>query len=262
MPPAQKSAPSGGASPRRKRRWLRIVFFWLPFWFVVITATQVLVLRWVPPVTSAFMIDRQLEAYGDGDWGFRPSYEWKSWEKLSPSLPISLVAAEDQKFPHHNGFDFQAIDKAMANNSRGRKVRGASTITQQVAKNLFLWGGRSYVRKALEAWYTVLIELFWPKQRILEVYANIAEFGDGVYGAESAAKKYFGKSAARLNGAESARLAAVLPNPKVYSVRKPGSYVQRRARWIERQVRRLGGASYLTSPAPPEPPAPRPRRKK
>jgi len=261
MPPASNSAPSGGASPRRKRRWWRIIFFWLPFWFVVLTATQVLVLRWVPPVTSAFMLDRQFEAWGEGEWGFRPSYEWKSWEKLSTNLPISLVAAEDQKFPHHRGFDFQAIDKAMASNSRGRKVRGASTISQQVAKNLFLWSGRSYLRKGLEAWYTVLIEFFWPKQRILEVYANIAEFGDGVYGAESAAKKYFGKPAARLSLAESARLAAVLPSPKRYSVKNPGSYVQRRARWIERQVRRLGGASYLTSPPPVEP-VPRPRRKK
>jgi monofunctional glycosyltransferase len=253
MPPASTSSSSRGATPRRKRRWLRLVFFWLPFWFVVITVTQVLVLRWVPPMTSAFMVARQIDAITDGDWSYRPSYEWQRWENLSPTLPISLVAAEDQKFPHHNGFDFEAIDKAMVSNGRGRKVRGASTISQQVAKNLFLWSGRSYLRKGLEAWYTVLIELLWPKQRILEVYANIAEFGDGVYGAEAAAKTFFGKPAARLSASESARLAAVLPNPKTYNARKPGRYVQRRANWIERQVRRLGGASYLTSSAPPEP---------
>jgi monofunctional glycosyltransferase len=255
MPPASNTSASTASKPRRKRRWLRIIFFWLPFWFVAITVTQVLVLRWLPPVTSAFMMSRQLDAMTEGDWGYRPSYEWRAWDKLSPTLPISLVAAEDQKFPHHNGFDFEAIDKAMVSNGRGRKVRGASTISQQTVKNLFLWSGRSYLRKGLEAWYTVLVELLWPKQRILEVYANVAEFGDGVYGAEAAAKTFFGKSASRLSPAESARLAAVLPSPKTYSVRKPGRYVQRRANWIERQVRRLGGAAYLTSPAPVEPPA-------
>ncbi len=253
MPPASSSTSSRGASPRRKRRWLRLIFLWLPFWFVAITFSQVLILRWVPPVTSAFMMARQVDALADGDWKFRPSYEWQRWDLLSPNLPIALVAAEDQKFPHHNGFDFEAIDKAMVSNGRGRKVRGASTISQQVAKNLFLWGGRSYVRKGLEVWYTVLIELLWPKQRILEMYANIAEFGDGVYGAQAAAKTFFGKPASRLSPSESARLAAVLPSPKTYSARKPGKYVQRRANWIERQVRGLGGSAYLTSPAPLEP---------
>ncbi|HMB56114.1 MAG TPA: monofunctional biosynthetic peptidoglycan transglycosylase [Arenimonas sp.] len=242
------SAPvRGAASPRRKRRWLRLIFFWLPLWFVLITMAQVLVLRWVPPFTSAFMIDRQFEAISAGDWQFRPRYEWQEWNKLSPNLPISLVAAEDQKFPSHNGFDFQAIDKAMAHNKHSKRVRGASTISQQVAKNLFLWPGRSYLRKGLEAWYTVLIELFWSKQRILEVYANIAEFGDGIYGAEAAGKTFFGHSAIRLSPSESARLAAVLPNPKKYNARKPGAYVLRRANWIQRQVGHLGGASYLAS---------------
>ncbi|KFN43462.1 monofunctional biosynthetic peptidoglycan transglycosylase [Arenimonas oryziterrae] len=249
MSAASVTASARGAAPsRRKGRWLRRIFFWLPFWFVVITVGQVLILRWVPPVTSAFMLGRQIDGIAAGDWSYRPHYEWRAWENLSSNLPIALVAAEDQKFPEHSGFDFEAIDKALAYNQRSRKVRGASTISQQVAKNLFLWSGRSYLRKGLEAWYTVLIELFWPKQRILEVYANIAEFGDGVYGAEAAAKTFFGKSAARLSPSESARLAAVLPNPKKYSVRKPGTYVQRRARWIERQVRHLGGASYLTAP--------------
>ena len=124
-------------------------------------------------------------------------------------------------------------------------MRGASTISQQVAKNLFLWSGRSYLRKGLEAWYTVLIEVLWPKQRIIEVYANVAEFGDGVYGAEAAARRFFGKPASALSPSESARMAAVLPSPRRYSVSKPGPYVQRRARWIERQVRHLGGPAYL-----------------
>lgn len=233
------------ATPRRKRRWWRILFLWLPFWFVLVTAGQVLLLRWIDPPTSAFMLDRRLDALVAREKGFRLDYRWRDWGRISSTLPISLVAAEDQKFPDHNGFDFQAIDKALASNKRGRKVRGASTISQQVAKNLFLWSGRSYLRKGLEAWYTVLVETLWPKRRILEVYANIAEFGDGVYGAEAAAQRFFGKPASALTAAESARLAAVLPSPRRYSAKNPGPYVQRRARWIQRQVGRLGGASYI-----------------
>jgi len=232
-------------APRRKRRWWRLIFLWLPFWFVAITTSQVLLLRWIDPPTSAFMIDRQIDAWTAGEKDFRLRYRWRDWQQISRSLPISLVAAEDQKFPEHSGFDFQAIDKALDSNKRGRKVRGASTISQQVAKNLFLWSGRSYVRKGLEAWYTVLMETLWPKRRILEVYANIAEFGDGVYGVEAAAQRFFGKPASALTASESARLAAVLPSPRRYSASKPGPYVQRRARWIQRQVGHLGGASYL-----------------
>jgi monofunctional biosynthetic peptidoglycan transglycosylase len=158
-------------------------------------------------------------------------------------LPSIIVDGNDADIMYETAM--AAIDKALENNARGRPMRGASTISQQVAKNLFLWDGRSWLRKGLEAWYTLLIELFWPKQRILEVYANIAEFGDGVYGAEAAAQAYFGKPAHRLNAAESARLAAVLPSPKRYSVRAPGPYVQRRSRGIQRQMQRLGGPSYL-----------------
>jgi monofunctional biosynthetic peptidoglycan transglycosylase len=234
-----------GGKPRGARRLLRWIFLWLPLWFLLITSAQVLLLRWIPPVTSAFMVGRQVEALIARDWDFRVAYSWRDSRRISRNLPIALVAAEDQTFPEHHGFDFKAIDKARVNNQRGRRVRGASTISQQVAKNLFLWGGRSYVRKGLEAWYTVLIEFLWPKPRILEVYANIAEFGDGVYGAEAAARSFFGKPAARLSAGESARLAAVLPNPKRYNARNPGAYVQRRARWIERQVRHLGGPAYL-----------------
>jgi monofunctional glycosyltransferase len=198
-------------------------------------------------VGSAFMISRSAEAWLEGDTKFRLHYEWKSAQKISKNLPIALVAAEDQKFPTHYGFDLEAMKKAHASNLRGRKIKGASTITQQLAKNLFLWSGRSYVRKGLEAWYTLLIELLWPKERILEVYMNVVEFGDGVYGAEAAARQHFGVSAAKLNTSQAARLAAVLPNPKRYNAKNPGPYVQRRARWIERQMRRLGGSSYLAA---------------
>ena len=238
-------AATAGKRPRGWKRVARWIFLWLPLWFLLLTTAQVLLLRWIPPVTSAFMVSRRVDALLQRDWDFQLRYTWRNNKRISRNLPIALVAAEDQTFPDHHGFDFKAIDKAMENNQRGRKVRGASTISQQVAKNLFLWKGRSYVRKGLEAWYTVLIEVLWPKQRILEVYSNIAEFGDGVYGAEAAARTYFGKPAAKLTPSESARMAAVLPSPRRYSVAKPGPYVQRRARWIERQVRHLGGPAYL-----------------
>jgi monofunctional biosynthetic peptidoglycan transglycosylase len=237
------------AAPRRRgwlRRWSRRAV-WLFFIALVVSVLQVLVLRWIPPVGSAFMIGRQVDALLAGDWRIAVDYRWRPRTAISASLPISLVAAEDQKFPLHHGFDVQAIEKALDHNRKGRKVRGASTISQQLAKNLFLWQGRSWLRKGLEAWYTVLIELLLPKERILELYANVAEFGDGVYGAEAAAQRFFGKPAARLSAGESARLAAVLPNPKKYDARRPGPFVQRRARWIERQVQRLGGASYLAT---------------
>jgi monofunctional biosynthetic peptidoglycan transglycosylase len=236
------------AKARRRGGWrraLRWLLLWLPLWFVLVTAGQVLLLRWIPPLGSAFMLDRQVEAWMARDTAFRLDYRWRSLDRISRHLPIALVAAEDQTFPDHHGFDFKAIDRALEHNKRGKRVRGASTISQQVAKNLFLWPGRSWVRKGLEAWYTVLIETLWPKSRILEVYANVAEFGDGVYGAEAAARRFFGKPASALGPSESARLAAVLPSPRRYSAARPGPYVQRRTRWIERQVRRLGGASYL-----------------
>lgn len=226
-------------------RWCWRVLWGFPLLVVAVTLLQVLALRFIDPPTSAFMLDRQWQAFRAGEADFALRYDWVDWDALSPHLPIALVAAEDQRFPTHAGFDFEAIDKALESNARGGRVRGASTISQQVAKNLFLWDGRSWLRKGAEAWYTVLIEALWPKQRILEVYANLAEFGDGIYGAEAAAQAFFGKPAKRLSAAESARLAAVLPSPKRYSVAAPGPYVQRRSAWIARQARNLGGPAYL-----------------
>lgn len=191
------------------------------------------------------MACRQVEAWASGDFGFRIAYDWRDLDRMSPNVPVAMVAAEDQRFAEHFGFDISAIEKARANNAKGRRVRGGSTISQQLAKNLFLWSGRSWVRKGIEAWYTLLIESMWPKQRIIEVYANVVEFGDGVYGAQAAARTFFGKDASRLTSSESARLAAVLPNPRRYSVARPGPYVQRRARSIERQMRMIGGRGYL-----------------
>ena len=234
------------ADPQRWRRvwrWLLV----LPLLFMLATTLQVLVLRFVDPPFSAFMLARQLRAVGEGDWRFRVAHDWRDLGDIAAHLPVALVAAEDQNFAIHHGFDFKAIERARKHNARGRKTRGASTISQQLAKNLFLWSGRSWVRKGVEAWYTLLIETLWPKRRILEVYANVAEFGDGIYGAQAAARSFFRKDAARLSPAESARLAAVLPNPKRYNAARPGPYVQRRTRAIERQMRYIGGTAYLRS---------------
>lgn len=235
---------------KRRRSWLRWLLA-LPFLFAAGSALQVLMLRFVDPPFSAFMVARQLEAWGEGDWTLRVAYDWRDLDRIAVSLPLSVVAAEDQNFAHHSGFDFKAIEKARASNAKGRRLRGGSTISQQVAKNLFLWQGRSRVsrwaRKGLEVWYTLLIETFWSKQRILEMHVNIAEFGDGIYGAQAAAGHFWRKDAARLSPGESARLAAVLPAPRRYNARNPGPYVQRRANWIQRQVRQIGGTAYLAS---------------
>ncbi|HET7127129.1 MAG TPA: monofunctional biosynthetic peptidoglycan transglycosylase [Lysobacter sp.] len=231
----------------------------LPVLFVLITASQVLLLRMIDPPFSSFMAIRQMQALAHGDWSFRLAHDWRDLPDISPSLPLALVAAEDQNFPRHHGFDFAAIDKARAHNARMveraeergtpvRRLRGASTISQQTAKNLFLWAGNGptrWLRKGLEAWYTVLIEALWPKSRILEMYANFAEFGDGIYGAQAAARSYWGKDASRLSPAEAARLAAVLPSPRRYSAARPGPYVSRRAAAIQRQMRAMGGIAAL-----------------
>lgn len=213
--------------------------------WIVLSWLCVLLLRFVPPVTSAFMLERRLEALRHGERDFSIKYHWVPWEKVSVDLPIALVAGEDQKFPNHHGFDVQAIQDALDEADEGERLRGASTISQQTAKNLFLWGGRSFVRKGLEAYFTVLLEITWPKRRILEVYMNIAEFGDGIYGADAAAREFFHKAPAQLNSREAALLTAVLPNPKKLRADRPSGYVQHHAEWVERQVRQLGGVGYL-----------------
>ncbi len=230
--------------PGRARRWLRRLA-WLGIALVAFTVVQVAVLRFVDPPFSAFMAARQVEAWADGDWDFRVAHDWRDLDEVSPHVAVAVIAAEDQRFAEHDGFDFVAIEKAREAHARGGKLRGASTISQQVAKNLFLWGGRSWVRKGIEAWYTLLVEALWPKARIIEVYVNIAEFGDGVYGAQAAARTWYGKDAAALAPAEAARLAAVLPSPRRYSVPNPGPYVRGRTAAIQRQMRQIGGTGYL-----------------
>lgn len=199
--------------------------------------------RWIEPPTSAFMIQRRIAGLLDAD---APTirYDWVDWEHIAPAVPLAFVAAEDQRFPHHWGFDLEAVGRAIEESRGDGRMRGASTISQQVAKNLFLWPGRSWIRKGVEAYLTVWIELLWPKRRILEVYVNVAELGDGIYGVQAAARHYFGKSAAALTPSEAARLAVVLPSPRRYSVTRPSAWVRERAAWVRRQMLQLG-PSYL-----------------
>ncbi len=212
---------------------------------VVLSALVVLSFRWIDPPTSAFMLETRLRATSEGDRTYRTDYEWVNLERISPHAAIAVIASEDQQFPFHTGFDLNSIRESVRASERGKKLRGASTISQQVAKNLFLWNGRSFVRKGVEAWMTVLIELTWPKERILEVYLNIVELGRGIYGMEAAARRFYHKPAARLTSSEAAVLAAVLPNPIRMHADRPSAYVLERRDWILGQMRALGGASYL-----------------
>jgi len=207
-------------------------------------------MRWMDPWYSAFMLDAALDASRTGKNNYHTDYRWADLEQVSPHAAVAVIAAEDQFFPFHLGFDFKSIREAVRSNDkqatrRHPRVRGASTISQQVAKNLFLWPGRSYVRKGCEAYFTLLIELTWPKERILEVYLNVAQFGDGIYGVEAAAQRFWRKPSARLNRYEAATLAAVLPNPITFRANAPSVYVAKRRDFILDQMRRLGGPNYL-----------------
>ena len=212
---------------RRLAAWLTAV----AFGFLVVSSAAVLSLRWIDPPTSAFMLF---------DTSGKPvAYRWIDATAISSSLAYAVVAAEDQKFPEHFGFDVGSIRAALDARSEGDRLRGASTITQQVAKNLFLWSGRSFVRKGLEAYFALALEIVLPKRRILEIYLNVAEFGPGVYGVGAASDAYFGKPAREVSDSEAALLAAVLPNPKNSSVARPSDYLRERQRWIVNQMQRL-----------------------
>ncbi len=211
---------------------------------LILTAGPVLLLRWVDPPTTAFMIREQLST-GQSGKPRTVRYRWVDWPEISPHIKVAVIAAEDQTFPDHHGFDFKSINDALEDRERGRRIRGASTLTQQVAKNLFLWPGQSWVRKGLEAYFTVLIEALWPKRRILEMYVNIAEFGPGVFGVGAASEIYFRKSPAQLDAEDAALLAAVLPSPKRMKVQAPSRYVRSRQQWILDQMRGLGGVGLL-----------------
>jgi monofunctional biosynthetic peptidoglycan transglycosylase len=218
--------------------------------WALLTAVPVLLMRWWNPFSSAFMLRASMQGMAGNDGPYETQYQWVDLEQMSPHAALAVIASEDQQFPFHTGFDLKSIREAVRQNAHRKRPRGASTITQQVAKNLFLWNGPSYVRKGMEAWFTVLIEAVWPKERILEVYLNIAEFGRGVYGVEAASRKFYRKPAAKLTRPEAATLAAVLPNPIRMHADRPSRYVAARRDWILGQMRGLGGREYLEEIAP------------
>lgn len=226
---------------RLKRIIWRAALVIIGLWLV-----GIILFSWVPVPFSAVMVDRQVSAWLEGDFSYRAHSDWVGMGDISPWMGLAVIAAEDQKFPDHWGIDVGAIEKALTYNERNdNRVRGASTISQQTVKNLFLWDGRSWVRKGLEAGLTLVTETVWSKQRILTVYLNIAEFGEGIFGVEAAARHYFKKSARQLTASEAALLAAVLPNPIRFKVNAPSSYVIQRQHWILRQMRQLGGESFI-----------------
>ncbi len=203
----------------------------------------VLIGRWVPPLTSSFMIQKSISNAFTKERE-QIQYDWTPWRDIPLDAALAVIAAEDQKFPQHGGFDFEAIAKAQRENQSRQRPRGASTISQQVAKNLFLWSGRSYVRKGLEVYFTILIERLWSKRRIIEVYLNIAEFGPNVYGIGAASKSFWGKTPSQLTQRQCVLLAAVLPSPTRLHAQNPSPYVEERVEWIEMNMQRLG-TTYL-----------------
>ncbi len=209
----------------------------IPLWFVITTLAWVTVLKWVPVFFTPLEIVRSIEHAGDGHYKTRKT--WRSLDKISHNLPMAVMAGEDSRFLSHSGFDFVEIDKAMTASARGKRLRGASTISQQTAKNVFLLPGRSWLRKGLEAYFTVLIEAIWGKERIMEVYLNVAEMGPGLFGAEAAAQNLFGVPAGRLSSRQSALIAATLPNPIRMKADRPSKYVSRRAADIQSLMNKI-----------------------
>jgi monofunctional biosynthetic peptidoglycan transglycosylase len=214
-------------------------------WFIGLSVITTLIYRFVPPPVTPLMLIRLVDQMVSGD-ELRLKKDWESLDNISPKLSQAVIAAEDQKFAEHHGFDFEAIEKAMKNNERKRKkvIKGGSTISQQTAKNVFLWPGRSWVRKGFEAYFTVLIELLWSKERIMEMYLNEIEMGNGIYGAEAASQFYFKKPASKLSASQAALIAACLPNPRRWTPVKPNGYIQRKQGWILRNMNNLGRVEY------------------
>lgn len=225
---------------------IRKVFRWIwkaTLWFIGLSILSVIIFKWVPVPITPLMITRAVENKLEGKDALL-THDWVSIENISPNLQKAVIASEDGNFLKHNGFDFKAMQKAFKNNQKGKRLKGGSTISQQTAKNVFLWQGRSYVRKGLEAYFTVLIELIWGKERIMEVYLNSIEMGNGVYGAESAARHWYRKSAVDLTKQEAAGIAAILPNPRKYKATNSSSYINRRKDKIVRVMQHIGKIDY------------------
>ena len=220
---------------RKTAKWLLIL--------LLASLLPVILFRWVPVPGSMLMLERWLEARGNPQ--FTLQQRWTPYREIPDNIKMAVIAAEDQRFAEHHGFDLKAIRAALQHNQRGGNLRGASTLSQQVSKNLFLWSGRSWPRKGLEAWFTLAIETLWSKQRILEVYLNIVEWDDGVFGINAAARHHFGVAPVALSDQQAAQLAAVLPSPRNWSAANPPAHVLQRSQWIRQQSRQLGGAHYL-----------------
>lgn len=232
---------------RALRRFLRLL--WRLLWrgalgFVVLSVALVLLFRFVPPPGSMVMVERKVQSWINSE-PIDIQRQWRGWEQLSSNAKLAVISAEDQRFPQHRGFDFVEMRRAWEASRDGERLRGASTLSQQTAKNVFLWSGRSWIRKGLEAWFTLLIETLWGKQRILEVYLNVAEWDTGVFGLEAAASHYFGASGIALTERQASLLAAILPSPRTRSASRPDAQVERRSQWIRQQMRNLGGTAYL-----------------
>ncbi len=215
------------------------IFWKTTMWFFIISIGLTIIYRFVPVPITPLMVIRLVEQTFDSEKKVRLYKDWVPMSEISRHAPQAVFAAEDQKFLTHKGFDFEAMEKAWENNKKGKRIKGASTITQQTVKNVFLWPGRSYLRKGLEAYFTVLVELLWSKERIMEVYLNVIEMGDGIYGIEAASQAYYDKPAAKLNRNQAAMIAAVLPNPIRWTPTKPTGYIRGRQSWIMRQMNNL-----------------------
>lgn len=211
----------------------------LLLWFFISTIGVTILYRFVPPPLTPLMVIRLFDQAFDEDRTVRLKKDWVPLTEMSPSMPLAVITSEDQKFEEHFGFDLEAIEKAQKYNERhkGKRVKGASTISQQTAKNVFLWPNRSYIRKGFEVYFTFLIEVLWSKERIIEVYLNVIEMGDGIYGAEAASQVYFNKPVSKINNSQAALIAACLPNPIKWSPAKPTRYIQRKQAWIIRHMR-------------------------
>lgn len=231
----------------RLRALIKRCFTYLIFTLIglmVISVLMVLSLRWINPIGTVLMIERKVES-----WQMKQPIslkrEWVDWDDISDYLKLAVIASEDQNFPTHHGFDFDAIQQALQHNAKGGSLRGASTISQQVAKNIFLWSGRSWLRKGVEVWFTAWLEVLWGKERVLEIYLNSAEWGEGIFGAEAAAQYYFHVPAKNLTKEQASLLAAVLPNPRNWNPAKPTAYIRSRSIFIRKQMDNLGGVSFL-----------------
>ena len=219
---------------KKIQKWLR----WLVIFFFASSIGMVLIYRFLPVYVTPLMLIRCGQQVGRGEQ-LRRRHHWVPLDEMSIYMPVAVIASEDQRFMEHKGFDFDAIEKAIDENRKGKRQRGASTITQQTAKNVFLWHGHSWVRKGMEAYFTFLIELFWSKQRIMEVYLNSIEMGDGIYGAEAVAQWHFHCTAAQLTRPQCALIAATLPNPLRFSSKNPSNYMLKRQTWIMRQMKHI-----------------------